>query len=277
MDASFSSAKNTESTTTEVPVLAPARDSSTEPVASTPSAGPAQPVKQDELEKEFDAYANQYEAALNEGLSVSGEGPEYFASKRIQWTSHVLANGGAIDSVLDFGCGVGIATPLIQSAFSPESVCGFDPSTEAIKRAQIEFGGVGVRFTATTQDIADSEFDLAYCNGVFHHILPRDRSVAFESVFRALKPGGWFAFWENNPWNPGTRYVMSKIPFDKDAVVISPSEARSLLTSAGFKVARTDAWFLFPRSLGWLRPLEKLVYRVPLGAQYLVLAQKPNS
>ncbi len=232
-------------------------------------------ASENEPEKEFDAYANQYEAALNEGLSVSGEAPEYFASKRIEWTSHVLADHGAVDSVLDFGCGVGIATPLIQSAFSPASICGFDPSTEAIKRAQTEFGGAGVQFTATSGGIAGRAFDLAYCNGVFHHIDPSDRAGALATVFDALKPGGWFAFWENNPWNPGTRYVMSKIPFDKDAVVISPVEARSLLASAGFEVARTDAWFLFPRSLGWLRPLEKLVHRLPLGAQYLVLAQKP--
>ena len=227
-----------------------------------------------EAKKEFDAYASQYETALNEGLSVSGEAPEYFASKQVQWTAQVLANSGTINSVLDFGCGVGIATPLIQTAFEPESICGFDPSTEAIKRAHVEFGNEGVNFTATTQAIADNEFDLAYCNGVFHHILPVDRPAAFATVFRALKHGGWFAFWENNPWNPGTRYVMSKIPFDRDAIVISPIQARSLVITAGFEVARTDAWFLFPRSLGWLRPLEKLVHRLPLGAQYLVLAQK---
>lgn len=69
---------------------------------------------------------------------------------------------------------------------------------------------------------------------------------------------------------------MSKIPFDRDAVLISPLEAKRILKTAGFNVARSDAWFLFPRSLGWLRPLGNLVHRLPLGAQYLVLAQKPN-
>ena len=41
-------------------------------------------------EKEFDAHAIQYESALNEGLSISGEGPDYFAGKRIAWTASVL-------------------------------------------------------------------------------------------------------------------------------------------------------------------------------------------
>ena len=40
----------------------------------------------------------------------------------------------------------------------------------------------------------------------------------------ALRPGGLFAFWENNPWNPGTRLVMSRIPFDRDAITLSALE-----------------------------------------------------
>lgn len=226
-------------------------------------------------EKEFDAYAAQYESALNEGLSVSGEGPEYFAGRRIQWTAQVLPRLNDINSVLDFGCGIGIATPLLRRSMKPNMLWGFDPSTAAIERARLEFAADEVRFSASTSDIPQNQFDLAYCNGVFHHILPESRATALATVYRSLKPGGCFAFWENNPWNPGTRYVMSKIPFDRDAVVISPLEAKSLLRRAGFEIVRSDAWFLFPRSLSWLRPLEYLVHRLPLGAQYLVLAKKP--
>lgn len=231
------------------------------------------------VEKEFDAYAAQYESALNEGLSVSGEGPEYFAQERVQWVAKLLhkRQDVTVRSILDFGCGVGIATPLLQSAWQPESILGFDPSSAAIVRANKEFSGDSTSFTFSSTDIPHGSFDLAYCNGVFHHILPEDRQAALSTVFKSLKPGGWFAFWENNPWNPGTRYVMSKIPFDRDAIVISPPEARQLLKQVGFQIVRSDAWFLFPRSLSWLRPLERLVHRLPLGAQYLVLAQKPNA
>jgi len=44
--------------------------------------------------------------------------------------------------------------------------------------------------------------DLAYCNGVFHHIAPDARPEALAMIRDALKPGGLFAFWENNAWNP---------------------------------------------------------------------------
>ena len=86
----------------------------------------------------------------------------------------------------------------------------------------------------------DGSKDLAYSNGVFHHIPVGERAGAVTFVRRALRPGGLFALWENNPWNPGTRYVMSRIPFDRDAITLSMLEASRLLRAGGFEVLRTD-------------------------------------
>jgi hypothetical protein len=71
-------------------------------------------------------------------------------------------------------------------------------------------------------------------------------------------PRGIFAFWENNPWNPGTRYVMSRIPFDRDAITVSAIEARGLLRAGGFEVIRTDFLFIFPKFLSWLLFMEPI-------------------
>jgi len=223
---------------------------------------------------DFDAVAASYEAALDQGLRLSGEGPEYFAQRRVAWTAQVLA-GQAVRRVLDFGCGVGLAAPRLAEQFAAETVWGFDPSINSIERAQRERVAARFRFTADAAALPDGECDLAYCNGVFHHIAPEERASALATIGRALRPGGSFALWENNPWNPGTRLVMRRIPFDRDAQTLSPIAARRMVRAAGFEVVRTDAWFLFPHSLRFLRPLESLVHRLPLGGQYLVLAQKP--
>lgn len=225
----------------------------------------------------FDAYAAQYEQSLAEGLSVTGEPAEHFARKRIDWTARVAAQQNLnVDAVLDFGCGVGIAAPLLAEAFEPATLQGFDPSKEAVARAHRDHADERFRFVDDAERLPTGAFDLAYCNGVFHHIPPEHRGESLHTVLRALRPGGLFALWENNPWNPGTRYVMSRIPFDRDAQTLSPPHARRLLRTAGFEVLRSDAWFLFPAALGFLRPLESLVHRLPLGAQYLVLARKPS-
>ena len=117
-------------------------------------------------------------------------------------------------------------------------------------------------------------FDAAYCNGVFHHIPPVMRAGAARTVFDALRPGGVFGLWENHPWNPGTRIVMHRVAFDRDAIMLNPPETRRLLSGAGFEVVRTDHLFIFPSVLGALRPLERLVSRLPIGGQYQVLGRR---
>jgi SAM-dependent methyltransferase len=119
------------------------------------------------------------------------------------------------------------------------------------------------------------EIDLAFCNGVFHHIPPAERAAAVAYLRAALRPGGVFALWENNPWNPGTRMVMRRIPFDRDAQTLSAPAARRLLRAGGFEIERTDFLFVFPRALRMLRPLERRLASAPLGAQYVVIARKP--
>jgi SAM-dependent methyltransferase len=222
----------------------------------------------------FDEVAAGYEAALNEGLRLSGEGPEYFAERRVAWTAKLLAQHPT-RSVLDFGCGVGLAVPLLAKQFNAASVWGFDPSERSIDRARGDLVDDRFRFTAHARELPPGVIDLAYCNGVFHHIPPDDRAGALATIHCALRPGGWLALWENNPWNLGTRWVMSRIPFDRDAQTLSPPTARSIVRAAGFRVRRTDSLFLFPHALRWLRPLESLVRSLPLGGQYLVLCQKP--
>lgn len=78
-----------------------------------------------------------------------------------------------------------------------------------------------------------------------------------------------------NAWNPGTRYVMAHCAFDANAIALTAPEAKRFLQAGGFKILRTDFLFIFPRVLKWLRGVEKLVSKLPLGAQYQVLCQKP--
>ena len=93
-------------------------------------------------------------------------------------------------------------------------------------------------------------------------------------IWRSLRPGGIFSLWENNPWNPGTRYVMSRIPFDRDAVTLTPHEAVRLLKTGGFEILRRDSLFFFPKQLNWLRWIEPYLLRVQLRGQYQVLCRK---
>lgn len=223
----------------------------------------------------FDTYADDYDAALAEGLSASGESRDYFARERLRWLAGQLAGRGVSPrTALDFGCGVGVATPFWREFFLEAALLGVDVSARSLEVARREYGSPQAQFQTLADQVPDSSRDLAFCNGVFHHIPPAERAAALAYVCESLRLGGLFAFWENNPWNPGTRYVMHRILFDRGAVLVSPPHARHLLTAAGFEVLRTD--FLFPRALSALRPLEPPLSRLPFGAQYQVLSRKPE-
>ena len=223
----------------------------------------------------FDAYAEAYDAALARGISVSGEDKAFFASGRVRWLARRLAALGKVPAtVLDFGCGTGTAAPFLTTQFPGAEVLGVDISGASLEHARKLHGSQRVRFQLATEYRPAGEIDLAFCNGVFHHIPVLERAGAVTLVRRALRPGGLFAFWENNPSNPGTRYVMSRIPFDRDAIMLSPSAARQLLREEGFEILWTDSCFYFPSWLHWLRWLEPALVALPLGAQYLVLGRK---
>ena len=80
--------------------------------------------------------------------------------------------------------------------------------------------------------------------------------------------------WENNPFNPGVHLVMRAIPFDRDAHLLSPMAAVRLVRNNGFKVLELRFHFLFPRALSVFRRFEDHLARLPLGAQYQVIASK---
>ncbi|MDH4083654.1 MAG: methyltransferase domain-containing protein [Nitrospira sp.] len=224
---------------------------------------------------EFDQYAGDYDRMLAEGLVVSGEEKDYFALRRIQWVKACMDKLQlAPRRFMDYGCGRGEAAPLLLGQFNAESVVGVDPSAKLIELAKHEHTSRRIIFQLTQEYCPEEERELVYCNGVFHHIPVAERKMAAQYIWRSLEPGGCLAFWENNSWNPGTRYVMSRIPFDRDAVTLTAPEATRLLQSAGFHIVRTDYLFIFPKSLSVLRWMEPHLSPYPFGAQYLVLGRK---
>jgi SAM-dependent methyltransferase len=231
----------------------------------------------DSGQKLFDLYAEDYDAALARGISISGEEKDYFARRRIEWFRDCLRLFQVSTAkLMDFGCGTGASSPLFFDIVGIEYLLGTDQSPKSLEVARREYGSERAQFLLFDEYQPCGQFDLVFCNGVFHHIPPLNRAEAIDYVLRSLRPGGFFAFWENNPWNPGTRYVMSRIPFDRDAITLSPPEARHLLLLGGFEILRTDFLFIFPRILHWCRWVEPLCSRLPLGAQYQILCRKPS-
>jgi SAM-dependent methyltransferase len=223
----------------------------------------------------FDEFARSYDHALAQGLSATGEDREFFARGRIQLLKRELDRlQFRPENVMEFGCGTGSNLSLLLESTRAKSILGIDESEKSLELARRSVDGSRAIFARPSQYRPAGRIDLAFCNGVFHHIDPAMRASAAEYVRDCLRPGGIFALWENNPWNPGTRYVMSRIPFDKDAITLTAAEGCRLLREAGFSILSTRYSFIFPHALRLLRMFEASVSKLPLGGQYQVLARK---
>ncbi|MGN6726699.1 MAG: class I SAM-dependent methyltransferase [Tepidisphaeraceae bacterium] len=226
----------------------------------------------------FDQYAGGYEAALDEGLKVTGENPAYFAEGRVKWMQRWLDRLEVTPRrILDFGCGTGGSVPFLLKLKGVEEIVGVDVSDASLNVARERYADPRVQFHRPSDFSVEGSIDLAFCNGVFHHIPPADRPACVRYIHTTLRPGGLFALWENNPWNPGVRYIMSRVSFDRDAIMLSPPETKHLITSSGFQRIACNYCFVFPKQLSAMRPLERLLRGIPIGGQFLTLGRRMQS
>lgn len=238
---------------------------------------PTDPAPAKAQTEEFDEFAGDYDAALNKGLRFTGEKKEYYAAGRVTWLKRRLAacHLPLPETCLDYGCGTGTSAPQLTGLLDIKNYLGYDPSSESVEEATRLHGQAHIRFTSRLEEIPPGSVDMAFCNGVFHHIPPTQRAQSVQDIVRALKPGGVFAFWENNPWNPVVRLLMRLVPFDRDAIMLWPLEARHLVCRGSLTFIDRTYFFVYPSVLAFLRPSEPSLCRVPLGGQYLLLFRKP--
>jgi SAM-dependent methyltransferase len=225
---------------------------------------------------EFDEISSNYEKILDHGISLSGEKSDYFAFNRVDHIAKLDTQfRGKSEKILDYGCGTGGSTKFLLDAFNPKTLFVTDTSEKSLRILKNKYLLPQIQIIPVDSNVTKLNCDVCYCNGVFHHIPLSERNKAVKFVFDSLKNGGRFYFWENNPWNPATHWVMSRINFDRDAIKVFPNQAVKLLQNVGFEIKLINYMFIFPRFLKMLRPIEKLILMLPLGCQYLVVAQKP--
>lgn len=224
-------------------------------------------------EKEFDQFAEEYDAMLRDSINASGEGPEYFARYKVCDMAKVLCREAVdreVARVLDFGGGVGSSLPYISEFFPNADITLADVSRRSLDYAarrkipRVEI----LHFDGQRFPLPDNCFDIAIAACVFHHIEEDEHVGLMAEIRRVVRPGGLFFIFEHNPWNPMTRRVVNDCPFDENAVLITAPELRRRMKAAGFE--RVDvAWrIFFPRALRAMRPMERWMEWLPLGAQY---------
>jgi SAM-dependent methyltransferase len=214
---------------------------------------------------EFDRYARLH----GESIRASGEEPAYFAASKAAYVARAVA-GQPPARLLDFGCGIGGTLGFLREELPGTKLHGMDVSPESLAMAGQAHPDVALNLIEGDRLAMDDDtVDVAVAACVFHHIPPVERANWLSELRRVLKPGGRLFVFEHNPWNPLTQKVVRDCEFDEDAILLSSIETRGLLRDAGFSGTHVDYTIFFPHALAALRPLERLLTRVPMGAQYV--------
>ncbi len=236
---------------------------------------------------EFDIFADQYSSLHAANIALSGETPGYFAEYKIkdmatEYLKHSNqgrgppAQGRAPPAVLDFGAGVGNSVPFVRKYLPDAEIICLDVSTKSLEMGQGRFPGQAtfLGFDGTRIPLPDASITIAFAACVFHHIDHDEHVSLLKELRRVLVPSGMAFVFEHNPYNPLTVHAVNTCPFDKNARLISGPAMRHRFRAAGFAAAKIRYRIFLPHSLRRLRPLEKWLTWLPLGAQYYTFAVK---
>ena len=218
-------------------------------------------------EPEFDKFADNYDSVLAQTIPELINEDTYFAAYKVELMAERLGRR-QVTSLLDFGCGAGRSLPLIANCFPGASVWGFDVSSESLRAAARRLPQATL-FSDWAQ-AAGQGFDAVMVANVLHHIKPAQRVAALRQCRDHLSDAGSLFIFEHNPYNPVTRRIFERCPFDVDAEMLSMARAVAAGREAGLRPVRKGYTLFFPKPLAKLRPAERALRWLPLGAQFYV-------
>jgi ubiquinone/menaquinone biosynthesis C-methylase UbiE len=227
---------------------------------------------------DFDRISYHYEEAIDSAVrSAVGEPYDYFprikAKELVEHLERLGLNASRLE-VLDVGCGTGRTVDLLSEKF--RTVKGVEPSRGMLERA-LRRGlpdGTFERGHAESIPFGDARFDVVFSICIFHHTPKESHPRMVREMARVLKPGGWLFTFEHNPFNPLTRWVVSRCPVDVGVTLYGRGHIEKTCREAGLKEIHSRYILFFPRFLRHLRVLESSLHALPLGGQYYVCARK---
>ncbi len=226
--------------------------------------------------QEFDKFAKNYDTSLDDILQSSfGTSSDYFAKYKVNIVHQKLQKKQKLN-ILDFGCGVGKNTFLLEKLFPNSNIYGIDVSEVSIEIAKkqnnnrCEF----VSYDGSNINFEDNFFDIIFISNVFHHIDHSLHKNILVSLKNKLSKDGLIFFFEHNTLNPVTLKIVNECEFDKDAKLINFWYAKKIFKDAGFDSIQTNFILFIPPSFKFLLFLEKYLKWLPFGAQYYIIARK---
>jgi SAM-dependent methyltransferase len=224
---------------------------------------------------EFDRYADTYSEKINCALSAWGQEQEFYTRCKVPLLLEAFDRVRTEQAlrVLDVGCGVGLIHPYL--APSVDELHGIDVSQQSILLAGRSNPSVHyLAHQGHTLPYDDGTFDCAYAICVLHHVPPEQWGGFISEMARVVRPDGIVLIIEHNPLNPATQWVVRSCELDERAVLLPHWTLRGLMAAAGIAALDVRHILFTPFDRPMFRKLDRLLARLPLGAQYVVSGRK---
>jgi len=229
------------------------------------------------IKSEFDRFADAYARHIEDAIPlINCKADAFSLIKASRITDYLQETFPSHEDLhlLDAGCGVGMTDEILKQSYP--RITGLDVSDRSLSIASkrnpeinyVSYDGHRFPFKAEC-------FDVVFAICVLHHIAPSQWANFVNEAERVLKPGGVLMIFEHNPLSPLTRWIVARCEFDRDATLMPASVCRRIVQSSSFNKI-TTSYLLFAPSLNktWQQFETRVLYRLPVGAQYSVYATK---
>lgn len=224
---------------------------------------------------DYDRYRERYRRELDRAVSFSGATHEFFTRAKAEELMRVaqghLGDPAQLDA-LDVGCGIGLTDRHLAGRF--RSLTGTDVAPGVLETAATR--NPGVRYELAERGrlpFDDDAFDLVFAVCVVQVVPRQERPQFVAELSRVARPGGLVVIFEHNPYNLLTRLVVRRCEFGEDARMLTQTEASRLLEKNSLQPIDRGFILLMPSRRNRVLALERLLRRMPLGAQYYVAAR----
>jgi SAM-dependent methyltransferase len=225
---------------------------------------------------EFDRHAADYRATINEAAGIAGVDVDQLAGYKARLLLGLMERrlgDAGTRRVLDVGCGIGLVDAELVAGVG--ELHGIDTSRKSLAEAVHAVPAARFRhFNGERIPEPNDAFDVVFASCVLHHVPPRERAAFVGEMARVTRPDGLVMILEHNPLNPVSRYIVSRCPFDQDAVLLRRAAGARLLAGAGLRRGGHGYIAFWPRRSALIERIEQRIGWVPAGAQYYVWATK---
>ena len=223
---------------------------------------------------DFDEFANGYESNLTSALGMFGGENSYFTTRKVEIIAQRAVNQNRF-RILDYGCGIGLLTGTLREQFPEAEIWGTDISTTSMKIAKMNNPTM---VEANDEELPLGHFDYVVLSNVLHHVAPASRNDLLLKIAKTLKKKGKVIIFEHNKLNPVTRRIVDRCEFDVGVELLSKGSCTRMFNDSGnFKAIDAGYFLVFPPILKKLRHFELIFNKLPVGAQFWLLAELSDS